>query len=866
MGLLNRLLGSRKTDPDEAGRLRLEFRKRYHWFKRLIRANRATLEGMAEIQEMLRWERPFSMVRARTVCARVSLETWKIVDAMTNIAPSRYDVLSERFAALKAGLEERLEPIRHAQDGPLVLPLAEIGLDRTMEVGGKAAVLGEMAGPLGLNTPGGFAITASGFARFMAHNELDSEIESRIRAASPSHLDELYALQSELYGLVMAAELPAELTRAMEEAVERTRQAFDQGRAAVRSSALVEDLPGASFAGLHRSLLNVELDELGRAYKEVVGSLFSLPAMTYRFERGIPDEDAVMCVIVLGMQQARSGGVLYTANPVDGSREVVVNSVWGLPKGVVDGRCRPDVFTVRDGEVDVCTGDKVCAYQPLDEEGVARRPVGEDLGGEPSLTREEVLTLAEVGRRLEERFQGPLDVEWLIDTDGKLVLLQCRPLHIAFAEESSVESPAREPLYTGGVAASPGVAGGPVKVVRRAAQELNFPQGAVLVAPQALPRLASLMGRASAVVAGTGSVTGHLASVCREFGVPALFGLPEAVEELADGQEITVDGRAGTILPGPPPPEAATARPDLGQSAPVRELLARAAELITPLHLTDPSSISFRAGNVATYHDITRFCHEKAVEEMFRFGRDHHFPERSSKRLYTHAPTQWWVLNLDDGFRQEVEGKFVRLEDIACLPMLALWSGVAFEPWQGPPRLDTGGFMSVMFRSTTDPSLVAGARPKQTERNYFMISREYCSLTSRLGYHFCTVEALVGQRPGENHAAFSFQGGAADDERRHMRVRLIGSILEERGFQVEIRGDVLRSSVQGLEAEAMYDALRVLGYLTIHTRQIDMAMANQAETRRLTENLRQGLDRLLAQAGGRAPDLRAAEPGGDTPS
>ena len=836
---------------------------------------------MADIQDLLDSGEPFSMIRVRTMTTRVGMEVWKIVDAMLHLAPGRYDVLAERTRGLQRELEAQLAPQRIPVEGPLVLPLDRVRLADADRVGPKLAVLGEIGGGLGLHTPRGFAATATAFARFMASAGLGEEIERRIRTADATGLDALLALSSDIQQLIMDSPLPQALEASLREAADGLR-----GPLAVRSSALFEDVSGTSFAGLHRSLLNVAAEDLSRAYREVVASLYTLPAMAYRFERGIPDFEATMCVGVLEMVAARSGGVLYTGDPNAREPGMLVNSVWGLPKPVVDGLCDGDAIRISPDArriLSVTPGDQSCSFEPLPREGIDRRGAEPDEDREISLSAPEALALARAALRLEQRFGGPLDIEWVVAPPGPerpaaqeaipeddIVILQCRPLTTAgppavtlpTAESAGPEGTGLHnqtdshhetdprtgppPLLAGGTTASPGAGGGPVHLILRDADLLTCPEGAVLVAPQARPRLAALLGRANAVVAERGSVTGHLANVCREFGVPALLGVEGAVRALAEGDFVTVDADRRVVLPGGTPDIRRRKTFRGGEETPVHRALRLAADHIVPLHLTDPTSVRFQAENAETFHDITRFCHEKAVEEMFRFGRDHDFPERSSKQLYTHTATRWWVLNLDDGFNSEVEGRHVRLEDIACKPMLALWEGLTAFPWAGPPALDRGGFMAVMFRSTTDPSLAAGAVPKQTERNYFMISRQFCSLTSRLGYHFCTTETLVTDREAENYASFQFQGGAADDERRHRRVALIGDLLEERGFSVVIRRDTLSARIKALPAGEMFRALRVLGHLTIHTRQLDMVMSDASRIRRQGELLREHLDTFAA--------------------
>lgn len=830
-----------EKDAGEAERLRNAFRERYHHFKLLLNANNKALEVMAEMDQALSGDRPFGMAFVRSSCTRVSTNVWQIIKHLDGLAPSAYTPLFERFRDIQAGINPYLSPRSPVPEGSLVLPFSKITRASEGMVGGKMALLGEIKNLLGLPAGDGFVFTAAAYHRFMEENALHEEIQRRIQATGEGGIDTLHGLSAAIQNLIIRAPLPEDILwegNAHYEALEgRTRKGV---RMAMRSSALGEDVEGASFAGQYRSELNVSRESMAQVYKEILASAFSLQAMMYRLNRGIPEESVVMCVGCLAMVDARSGGVLYTRSPSEPGRDtVLIHSAWGLPKSVVDGSIDTDCFEVTRTEPRRILGQeipkKAREYVCYEEEGLCRNEIVGPRGEAPSLLPEEALELARMADLLERHYGKPQDVEWAVDRAGGILLLQARPLLLMEGVETSPPPP-RAPstgapaLWQGGVAACRGAACGPVFIVRKDADMLGFPEGGVLVVSQALPRWAALLGRAKALVSEVGGLTGHLANVAREFDVPALFGVRDASGFLTPGEVITVDAEGLALYKGCETHilDARPTRKNLLKGSPVHGALERALAHIRPLTLLDPDAPTFRPEACKTFHDITRFCHEKAVQEMFAFGKNHNFPERSSKQLFYKVPMQWWVLNLDDGFKEEQKDRYVRIEAIASIPMLALWEGIMAFPWEGPPALDGKGFLSVMFEATTNKSLTPGLKSRYADRNYFMISRNFCNLSSRLGFHFSIIESLVSDRALENYISFQFKGGAADMERRFKRVAMVAEILERYGFRVEIRDDTLLSRFEQGELEDMKDRLRVLGYLSIHTRQLDMITGNEA--------------------------------------
>jgi pyruvate,water dikinase len=148
-------------------------------------------------------------------------------------------------------------------------------------------------------------------------------------------MEKLYTLHAEIRQLILRSEVPVDLKDAIMKAWQQAEDAAGfEITAALRSSALGEDEAGSSFAGLHRSELNISADYVLQAYKEIVASKYSLPAIIYRLHKGFRDEDISMCVGCLVMVDAKAGGVTYSRNPVDVNDDsIFINAAWGLPKG-----------------------------------------------------------------------------------------------------------------------------------------------------------------------------------------------------------------------------------------------------------------------------------------------------------------------------------------------------------------------------------------------------------------------------------------------------------------------------------------------------------------------------------------------------
>lgn len=888
MGLLEnmgRWLGRPGSEEREAraAAMREEHLRRCHNFKLLVQANNRALETMADMEECLAGGRVYGMAAVRAMCTRTASEVFRMVRCLCEIAPGRYETLQDRFKDIQSLVDDVIVvPAGAPAGGAMALSINGMGLEDVDEVGGKMAALGQVR-RMGLAVPEGFAVTATAFRRFMAADGLQEEIDRRIQQSGlgaadngRSHrLDQVYALSSDLQRLVMSAPVVDEVRRALEDGVRAMTNVLGPGlRLAVRSSAVGEDALGASFAGQYRSELGVPPEEAVSAWAEVVAAKYGVTAMSYRLARGIRDEDVPMSVGVLRMVDAAVSGVSYSRDPIDfHAPRVLLRAVPGLPKGVVDGSVDSDAFVVERGSPMRIVSRRVPAKDSacfLDHErGVREVRLDAGQGAAPCLDDGRILEVAGLAVRLEEGFGRPQDVEWALDRQGVLWVLQSRALAAAENTEPTEDGAPLPPgvdessvLLRGGETASPGAASAEAFVVAKDADALRFPDWAVLVADQALPRWAPLLPRAAAVVTAHGSLAGHLANVAREYGLPALLGVPGAVEALAGAGLVTVDAERRVVCRGEVPQLLAgrsrPADPMLG--SPVHEALGQVAGYVVPLNLLDPDDPGFAPGNCRTLHDITRYCHERAVAEMFETGRDGGLARHFARRLVVDVPMQYWVIDLGGGLRTDSDAKVVALEEVESGPMMALWRGMTTVPWAGPPAPpDVGSFLSVLAQSASNPDLDPAMASGFSARNYFMVSHDFCSLQARFGYHFCTVEALVGNEPEANYASFRFKGGAADLERRVRRAHFVEDLLDGYGFRCEVRQDSLVARMEGRDRKTMEDGLAVLGHMVVHTRQLDLVMNDEGERMRRFQGIVADIALGLGVAYGKARKQTVAQ-------
>lgn len=229
------------------------------------------------------------------------------------------------------------------------------------------------------------------------------------------------------------ASLPATLVRAIELAY----RALGDGcgalhpAVAVRSSALDEDGTDASFAGQHDTYLNIRgADAVLDAVHRCVRSAASSEAMAYRRQRGLSADDVRMAVLVQQLVPSDVAAVVFSANPVTGSRdEVMINSNWGLGESIVGGSATPDTFVVQKHGLEVSSRDiaRKDRMTVMTETGTTEADVPLDLRTASSLDDSQIREMVQLALMLERAVGHAVDIECAI-AQNTLYLLQCRPI------------------------------------------------------------------------------------------------------------------------------------------------------------------------------------------------------------------------------------------------------------------------------------------------------------------------------------------------------------------------------------------------------------------------------------------------------
>ncbi len=788
------------------------------------------------MEDKLGGEYVFDMNYIRSAVNELSETTYKIIYALNILSDQAYSDLFLRYETINFEISEIVEGRTSIAADKLVVPLNEVRGDMEELVGSKAARLGEVNNQLGIDTPDGFVITTAAYRLFMESNNLWPEIRDALGYKRSGEITNA-EYNCRITDLFERAALPSKLERE----IGRMANALFKGRKkkapfAVRSSAWGEDSEIGSFAGQFKTFLNQSVVTLRDTYKQVLASRFSESVLAYRDETELQENDLPMAVLCQEMVPAAVSGVIYTIDPSTSSWDrLLITALPGLGEPAVSGRAQVDQFsvmrippsTIVERRIGVKTHRMVVA---LDKE-TREEEIPEGQREQPCLSDEQVLALTQSALTLERYFRQPQDIEWCIDPEGKPFILQTRPLSV---QRQTVRKSAnlsrnldKYPLLLANVGqvVQRGVAAGKVAKVLEDANPSEFPQGAIAVTHFTSPRLTKIIRRTSAIITDVGSPTGHMATIAREFGVPTIVGTEKATEILEDGMEVTVDAEENKVYGGIVPEviEYQMEGKDQFAQLPEFKILKRVLRKVAPLNLIDPSSPEFVPGDCQTFHDIVRFCHEKAVSELIELHTsEKRFRNIKSRELKLPIPIGLHIIDVGGGLSPSAGPRSVEsVEEVQSLPMRAILDGLtARGTWSTEAKsLRFNDFMSSLTRFS-----LADTQPRYVGKNLAVISDRYTNLSLRLGYHFNVIDTYASENINDNYIYFRFVGGVTEPECRYRRGLLIRNILERYDFKVVTRNDLVVARLKKRSLRELQSTLVMLGRLIGFTRQLDTEM------------------------------------------
>ena len=457
------------------------------------------------------------------------------------------------------------------KDRELVLWFEDVRNVDVSIVGGKNASLGEMINS-GLPVPPGFAITAFSYERYIKEKKIAEQIYKIIRetVTNPNDPKQYDVASKKIRELIEKTPMPMDIEDAIRSAYSDLNKRLELKNTfvAVRSSATAEDLPDASFAGQQETYLNVKgADDLIDKVRKCWSSLFTPRAIFYRNEKGFPHEKVFISVGVQKMVNSGCAGVMFTINPVTGNRdEIVIEGNYGLGETVVSGVVNPDDFvidkattTIKERRIsrktveyvrDPKTGKTVHLEVPAEKQTIT------------CIEDRELLTLAELAKRIEKHYGKPMDIEWAIDQDlsypQNMFIVQARPETVFGTKEMEApkmeDTKAQEQLKVvvrGISAGRRGYGIGKATVVLNPDDaNRDMKKGDILVTGMTDPDFVPFMKMASAIVTDKGGITSHAAIVSRELNIPCVVGTETATQIMKTGKDYTVDSRNGVIYEG----------------------------------------------------------------------------------------------------------------------------------------------------------------------------------------------------------------------------------------------------------------------------------------------------------------------------
>lgn len=315
--------------------------------------------------------------------------------------------------------------------GSLVLGFQEINKNQLMLVGGKGLNLGILSKVDGIHVPEGFCVTTVGYQKAIAQNVTYHALLDQLTLLNAEDRGQIVEISRKIRQTVMEEEIPSDVVEAVTESLSRLGE---EHAYAVRSSATAEDLPHASFAGQQDTYLNIiGIEAILRHIRKCWASLFTDRAVIYRIQNGFDHRQVYLSVIVQRMVYPQASGILFTADPMTSNRKVLsIDASFGLGEALVSGLVSADGYKVREGKIlDKRIATKTVAIYGRIDGGTETRQIDPNQQKTQTLTDEQILELARIGKQIEAYFGEAQDIEWCLVNDT-FHIVQSRPITTLF--------------------------------------------------------------------------------------------------------------------------------------------------------------------------------------------------------------------------------------------------------------------------------------------------------------------------------------------------------------------------------------------------------------------------------------------------
>ncbi|CAN7519926.1 phosphoenolpyruvate synthase [Paenibacillus sp. LjRoot153] len=313
----------------------------------------------------------------------------------------------------------------------LVLGFQEMEKTQLLLVGGKGLNLGKLSKIEGIQVPEGFCVTTEGYQKVIEQNEMFDALLDRLTMLKVEDRDQISEISRQIRQIIMDVEIPSDVVQAV---THHLSQFGDEHAYAVRSSATAEDLPNASFAGQQDTYLNIiGKDSILQHISKCWASLFTDRAVIYRMQNGFDHSQVYLSVIVQRMVFPEASGILFTADPMTSNRKLLsIDASYGLGEALVSGLVSADNYTVHEDKIaNKRIATKELAIYGRKEGGTETKQLDPDHQKSQTLTEQQILQLARIGRQIEAYFNSPQDIEWCLAQDT-FYIVQSRPITTLF--------------------------------------------------------------------------------------------------------------------------------------------------------------------------------------------------------------------------------------------------------------------------------------------------------------------------------------------------------------------------------------------------------------------------------------------------